>query len=443
MFHGSVPAQMRGFVSETVSSWNTSDLWVGCSGNFTLERCLPDYAHHGNDVTLYSSVLGWWASGSDIPVTLKPDSEEQLGWLAPYLVDRDDLLATVLLATRFFSSVGKSHPYHRRQVQAHRDQWEQLHAKTAAKVQASSLKLVSYHCKDVREWLETDVPPDAPVLSFPPFFGGDYENMFQPLADHFDWPEPSYSVLDEEGKQDLIQLVQERPSWLLGLHIRHPDLEPHLKGVVQTTNRGVPIYLYASGGPKRVVSPSQKSEPVLVSRLSPADVLTGDEMITIHPLTGGQFATLRSQYMNPNIRPGNPLLAVAVKADGKIIGCLAFSTPQYDPHMAYMLSDFPAAPVNYKRLAALIVRIGQSTEVQHLLQRSLNRRITQVRTTAFSNNPVSMKYRTGKMTLEKRDKAPDGNHEFMLNYVADAGRWTAQDAYRDWHKNHAKHVEVQ
>lgn len=439
MFHGSIPAAMRKYVAECVRSWETSDLYVGCSGNFTIERCLPEMRHHGNDVTLYSSAIGWWASGQDMPLSLKPESRPLLDWVEPCFEDRDETLALVMLATRFFDSVGRDNAYHRRQVQAYRDQWDRVLGGTVEKVRKSTLELASYHCKDVREWLADDVPADAPVAMFPPFFSGDYEGMFAPLEKHIEWPEPTYDLLDEAGKDAMVQQIIDRPQWMIGLHEPREELQPHLKGMVQTTNRGVPIYLYASeGSPRRMVAPSQGLEPVMVSRLGPDDELDGTEPITLSPLTGGQFATLRSQYMNHTIKPGSPLLAFAVCIGGKIAGCIAFGTvdSKFGPHMAYLLSDFPVVPTRYRRLAALMVRVAQSTECQHLLQRSLSRRIDSMQTTAYSNNPVSMKYRSGGMTLLTRKPGTDGHHDNTLQYGADAGRWTMQDAYAQWFKKH-------
>ncbi|MGQ5652488.1 putative antirestriction adenine methyltransferase [Streptomyces sp. EKR5.2] len=47
-----------------------------------------------------------------------------------------------------------------------------------------------------------------------------------------------------------MEQVQDRPNWVLGLHIERPELRARLAGVVQTANRGLPIYVYAANGPR-------------------------------------------------------------------------------------------------------------------------------------------------------------------------------------------------
>ena len=85
MFHGSIPDDVRRILHQLVADWRCQDVYVGCSGNFTVERVLAEtgrFRIHGNDVTLYSSVLGWYLSGARIPISLKPEVEDDFPWLA-------------------------------------------------------------------------------------------------------------------------------------------------------------------------------------------------------------------------------------------------------------------------------------------------------------------------------------------------------------------------
>ncbi|MGW2552219.1 putative antirestriction adenine methyltransferase [Streptomyces sp. NPDC001635] len=142
------------------------------------------------------------------------------------------------------------------------------------------------------------------MVIFPPFYASDYQAQFAPIDAAFDWP-PSFDELTEDGKERIIEQVQDRPNWVLGLHIERPELRDKLAGVVQTANRGLPIYVYA--GPRRIVRPRQPIETIRMPKISPGEDL-GDRM-TIHVLTGGQFAAIRSQFMSKSIKPGSPLIA--------------------------------------------------------------------------------------------------------------------------------------
>lgn len=436
MFRGSVPADLRSIVHEQTTGWDAQPVYIGCSGNFTLERVLISsgrFALHSNDVQLYSSALGWYFADGEVPVTLKESSREALGWLEPYLDGGVGTLAVIMLGTRFLDGVGKTNSYYQRMMKATREQFPRMHAKTVERLQASDLTLASYSAMDVREWLRDRVPADGAVATFPPFFAGDYEQQFASLDDHFDWPEPEYPTLDEAGKDALIEQIVDRPRWIMGLHVRREALEPHLRGIVQTTNRGVPIYVYSAGGATRVVRPNQPLELVHNPRLTQDDEI--GERMTLSVLTAGQFSTLRSQYMNHNIKPGQPLLAVAVSVDGLVIGAFAYSPPKYSPTTAYLLSDFPVSPTSYKHLAKLVLHAAVSKEAQMLVQRALSRRITDVVTTAFSQNPSSMKYR-GLFSLQSRKESEDPLYKWMLNYESKVGRWTLAEGLAEWKRRY-------
>ena len=222
-----------------------------------------------------------------------------------------------------------------------------MHAKTVAKLNALTVRLASYTCGDVRDYLREVVPASAPVAMFPPFYSGDYEAQFAAIDTYFDWPAPSYDLLDEAGKEQLIAAVLDRPHWILGLHVARKDLRPWLRGVVQTSNRGLPIYVYASAGTRRVVRPAQPIAAIPMPKLGPSEEL-GDRM-ALHPLSGGQFAAIRSQFMSKSILPGSPLLACGVSVDGRIIGAFAYLPPKYEPTCAYLMSDFPVSWTRYRQ----------------------------------------------------------------------------------------------
>ncbi|MFI5685839.1 hypothetical protein [Streptomyces sp. NPDC051636] len=440
MFHGSIPADLRAIIHEHAATWRgrAEDIYVGCSGNFTIERVLHDsgFRLHGCDVQLYSSAIGWYLAGQELPISIRPESADELDWLASYMDGRAGTLAVVLLGSRFFQWLGRrEHPYYGRMLAAYRQQFPELHAKTVTKLEALPLRLASYAPLDVNQWLAEQVPDDAPVIAFPPFYAGDYEGQFTALDKHLQWPAPEYPTLDDAAKQTLIERITDRPHWVLGLHFDVEDLAEHLRGQVQTANRGLPINVYSSVPRSRIVRPNQRLEPVRAPRLVPGQKL--GEALSLAPLSMGQFATLRSQYMNLNIRPGTPTMALAVLVDGVVVGAFAFSTPKYDPHNVYLLSDFPVAPTSYGRLAKLVLYAALSTEAQFLAQRTMNTRLTRLNTTAFTQRPVSMKYR-GLLYLNSRKDSTDPAYRYQLDYGSELGRWSLAEGFAQWRNKHGQ-----
>lgn len=442
LFHGSIPADMRSLIREYASLWpSDKDVYVGCSGNFTIERVLHPLGKtiHSNDIQGYSSALGWYLSEGTVPFTVKPEYEEQLAWTQPYMETDVDRLATLMLGTTFLPLIDKSGVYPARMLDAFQRQFPDVHAKTVDRMLNLQLRVASYHAMDVVEWLEDVVPEDAPVVAFPPFYGGDYEQQFEGFSTFYDWPEPEYPELDEERKDRMMEIVTSRPHWMIGLHVARPELSQYLRGRVQTTNRGVPIYVYASHGPTRIVMPKQKPQFIDVPKLGFEEDIQGP--LKLHYMTGGQFTSERSQFMSKNIIPGQPVLAVGVSAGGKFIGCFAFANQKHSHTDVYMLSDFPVSWTKYKDLAKLIVMAAMTEESLRLVQRTFSRNVETISTTAFSNNPVSMKYR-GAMKLVKRTEDPkDHNEKYMLQYQQEAGLMTLDEAFEKWMKNNGKKLK--
>jgi len=101
MFRGSIPPEMRSILHETVRGWPTKEIYVGCAGNFTVERALADLglSFHSNDVTIYSSAIGYYLAGKEMPLALNPEYLADYGWIEPYFNTPENALATTLLCS--------------------------------------------------------------------------------------------------------------------------------------------------------------------------------------------------------------------------------------------------------------------------------------------------------------------------------------------------------
>ncbi len=433
MFNGSIPAPMRSIVRETARTWPTDQgVWVPCAGNFTIERSMTDlgFELHSCDVSIYTSVVGKWLAGEHVDLTVRAEAEPVFGWLQDGLDGGVGSVATIMLATRFLGSAKQAaagHPYHARLIDSYRRQWANVHAKTVEKLAGNTVKLASYDAEDVTTWLDK-IPPGAPLCSFPPFYGGGYETLYAPLEAVFDWAAPEYKVLTDDDVVGLLGRMTDRPHWLTASNHDIEELRPYLRGRIQTTPRAAPFYVYAAAQ-SRLVAPNQKIEPVRTPRIRPGDTLTGE--LSLAKLTVGQFNALRSKYLNSHIAPGSAAVAFALLDAGRVVGVFAVSPPKYEPGCAYLLSDFPVAPVDYKHLAKLVVLAATSKEATTLFESALSMRLRHLNTTAFSNNPVSMKYRgVGKLTV--RNDSDDPNWKFTLNYRFDIGSASLVEVFERW-----------
>jgi hypothetical protein len=446
MYEGTVPAALRSIVAEHARLWpEGSDVYVGSSGTLLVERTLAGSVGarglrlHSNDVTAAGCAVGWYFAGQPVPFTLREDAEEELGWLREYLDGPTATLATLMLGAKWLPWLTKPGAYHQRMVAGYRAQWPRLHAATVRKLQAATLRLESFTAGDVRQFL-ADAPPGCPVASFPPFWGGGGDTQSAGLEDYFTWPAPTQEPLDEDGGAELIDLICDRPYWILGLNEELPALEPYRVGYVRSTPRAQPWFVFAHPGVARYVGPDQKTAPVLMPRLGEHDQLGPD--LRLHPLTSPQFNSLRSAYLGKGIAPGEPLFGCGVSSGGRIIGAFGYLwTPRYGLD-AYLMSDFAVAPTRYRRLSKLIVMAAISQEAQLLMQRAVSRRVTGWVTTAFSHNPSAPKYARGVpgVVLFARKPCEDGVHPWQLQYGGPLGQWTLPEALARWSARHGQLV---
>ncbi len=458
MFHGSLPDSVQMIMGGLIKDWKCQDIYIGCSGNFTIERMLKNVTSaklHGNDVTIYSCLLGRFFAGKPLEAGYNESYEGPMEFVKDYIKTDADIITVVLLLSKMSVYLGsKSNPYYERMIEAYKDQWSMLFENTKAKIEKAGTFLDSFYSGDVIKWVD-EVPKDQGFICYPPFYSGDYEKMFKVIEKIIAWNPPEYEMIDKEKIFEMFRKLTEREYFMFGTNDELKEFSDYLIGVSQTTNRGVPLYIYSKAMKSRIIMPCQKVSSLMVERIGKDEDI--GSTIKIIELKSENFKALRSQYMNPYIKPGSETSSYGVLVDDKLIGVYAFSASpslsNWDKHIEtptmYLLSDFPVAPTKYKRLAKLVLYAALSKESKMLAERITNHRIKSLVTTAFSKNPVSMKYRGLFKLLNK--KKLDGvdenetdmskiyyNQGYELNYGATMGEWTLAEGLEMWKKKHSQ-----
>lgn len=455
MFQGTIPSNVQMMLGEIVGSWNASDIYVGCSGNFTVERVLHNHAKarlHGNDVTAYSCLIGDYLAGNELGARFNPKYDGPMSFVEKYITDDASVIAVTLILSKLADALKskKRNAYYERLIQAYKDQWETIFASQYNLVLALPKMLTSFCRGDVCEWVK-GLDKSQGFICHLPFYKGGYEKMFAAIEDVIAWAPPEYEMIDQEKIHALFEEAMGFRHFLFVINKEMPELKKNLIGLAQTTNRGTPLYVYANHDRSRIVMPSQKATTPAIARLGQNDDV--GETISLVKLQSAEFQGLRSQYLNPHIKPASESLALGVVVDKKLVGAFAVSVAptmgNFDKHVStptvYLLSDFPVAPSKYKRLAKLVLYAALSKESKLIMEMLSNRRARTLITTAFSKKPVSMKYR-GLFDLVSK-KELDGVDEnetdmskiyygsgFQLNYAAPLGAWTLQEGLALWKK---------
>lgn len=425
MFVGAINTRQRSFMKMLAPYLDGRPIYVGCSGNFTVEAILSAEAPHSklysNDVSIYSCLVGAALTGRPFRLEIK---DRAWDWLEPYLDTPPARIATLLLLLDMLAYEKRNNAYKRRMWAEYEEQWPRLHERSVERVKRGldSIRLDGFFAGDVLEHFAT-APPDAVCISFPPTYKGGYERIYRRLDEIFDWDAPAYEEFGPESWPRLMAAIGSRD------YVLSADEPKPIKGLVatfRTSLRARPVYVYTNipNAPLAIARYAPEVKPGPYKVWSEADEFTPETVITFQELTRPVFDAYRAMYLNPEIVPAAAVLYAGWFADGKLFGFTAINRQRLGFGGAYVLSDFVVRPTRYKRLSKLVVMLMLTEEFRRFLERRLREPVHFLDTTAFTDKPVSMKYR-GPFELIKRG---DG----YLQYRGFFTGKTIKEEYETW-----------
>jgi hypothetical protein len=198
-------------------------------------------------------------------------------------------------------------------------------------------------------------------------------------------------------------------------------LERHEPATVYRSNANKPVYTFADRAASSVRRGSHKSEPF---RYVPADpaALTARSTVEIVSASSGQMNFLKDIYLAKAIAHTSGIANFLVLIDHFLVGGFIYARHRSGGDAIYLLSDFALAPRS--RLSKLIAMLATSQTVIGRMEVKLMHRITTVYSTAFTDRPVSMKYR-GIYDLIGRKPG-------ILNYASKVRPQTPGQIYVEW-----------
>jgi hypothetical protein len=429
-FIGSINAETRKWLGNNGQAFDGREVWVGCSGAFTVEQILSRYAPNakirGNDVSLYSSVLGAYLAGQPFNLAVR---EEKFGWLAPYLIDVEAKAAAVMVLFEVLKYEKGDNLFKKRHWAHYLNNFESFHQATVAKLRErkKEVRLEGYTSKDIFDLME-EMPEDAVAIAFLPTYAGGYERMFRRLEEIFDWDRPAYGLIDPERKAAILEKMKQRDFLFLD-DKEWPELP--LVAVVRKA-RMKPVYIYSNMEALRrgVLKQQRHAEFVPFPRLGDEDEITPVAKLTITPTINRVVNYYRDVYLSKGVGiPADGEVPLVAAVDGRVFGFLIYSRMQGGGDV-YLLADFVVNSGRYRRLAKLLLLVTQSREVRRLLEEKFLLELPKCRTMVFTDKPVSMKYR-GLYQLARRDPG-------KLVYETDMGILDLSEVIPLWLKKFEK-----
>lgn len=433
MFVGAINEQLRQHLASNASVFEGAAVVVGCSGNFTVEAVLAaasrPAALHSNDVSLYSSALGQWLAGGRLPFEI---ADHDYDWLAPYLDDPEERLGALMVLLDMLEYEKRNNAHRERMWHQYMLAFPGLVQATAEKLRALPLRVSTYFAGDVLEHFEHFADqPDAIFCCYAPTYTGGYERQYKRLEKIFSWRAPVYPLLDADRRAALLK-------WLRGRRFlwyddnKLDDMQPVLE---QHSGGKHTVWLYSNVIQRPALFAGMEAKPLPRWPVATRDnlELTPETEIWLKRIKTSDLMRFKEAYLGKNITPASGMWAFAVMADALIIGFLEFSYSAMTARdQVYMMADFCVPGTQYQRLSRLIVQLAVSGQTGNLLRRLKEFPVVAVRTTAFTERAVSMKYR-GVMQLEKRGEK-DGKK--FLNYVANFNSLSWKETYLQWLTSH-------
>jgi hypothetical protein len=432
-FTGTTPPEVKLLLQDIMKGVSAKDVYIGCSGNYTTDKVLSGMGFniHSNDVSLYSKLIADILLGTDTELTVvNPELKEVF---ATWDESKYKKLVQVMYAIRISEFEKRKNNYQVEMYNAFIEQSAVYYVNTVAKLEKGALnfKIDSFFFGDFVEHLKGK-PTNSVGVSFPPTYKAGYEKIFNFVEESFSYKRATYNMFDpKDGGKVFGELLDESEN-IIYSDREWPELEHYLAAKVKLGAGKHPVYIYSSV--KRdnhyYIERTKEMKPSKL-RIMPVDYeLTDDTTITVDVCPVNDINYFKAFYManKVNYTTGGDL-GLVFMADGQAFGFTSFSKTLSTIEQIFMQSDF-VVNSHTPKLSKLLIMLVKSREVRKIIARKMANYYEGVKTTVYTNNAVSMKYRS-VFDLERRDKG-------KLIYSAKFGDQSLSQLYKQWIRKYGK-----
>jgi hypothetical protein len=431
MFIGTIPQETCRFIGSLAPQFAGKEIVVGRSGNFTSETVIAATAQplavHSNDVSLYSCMLGRFLTGQPVDYRV---ADEGYAWLEPFLDDDRSRLASLMVLLDMLPFEKQNNAHKRRMWEQYRDAFPNLVGATEDRLMRSTVRTTTFFAGDVFEHFKANDRPGAVFLVFAPTYAGGYERLYKRLEQIIAWDAPTYPMLDDSRRDDLIAWLKDRRYLWFDDRVRDDE-----QAVMELrSGRKKTVYLYSNLDATPAFFGGWKpGELPTLPLATPKTEIRADSSITLQSIKTSDLARFKDAFLAKGIKFAAGTWAFAVMIDGVAVGFCEFARSPFKDGEIYVMSDFVVPHTRYPRLSKLIVMLLRSADLRRALERKNEARLHTVTTTAFTDKPVSMKYRFA-LDLLKRGTTKDG--KAFLQYGGPFTDQSASEVLATWVKKH-------
>ena len=429
-FIGAINDKLRKFFWTHAATLDGKRCYIGCSGNFTIEQIISRQCKnveiYSNDVSLYSSALGCMLAGRPFEMEI---INPELRWANAYIErGAPEGVAVLLLLLEMLKYEKRKNPFSERMWQAYLTGFERMLEKTVRKVTKASenIRVKEYTTADVYDYYPR---PDGVSIGFLPTYVGGYEKLFSKLEESTRWDKPRYEMLTTERREATVERMVQ------GEYVLYDDQERDLPCVARVDLFGrKTVFIYSNLGFRAGLFKKKIDEKVAnFDILMPDEEILESAEINFRQVDISTINHYRNMFLSKKIQPGSGGPCFMLFSGEKVFGFLIFqgySKRGGAQDEIYLLSDFVVPSSRHKRLAKLLLMAVKCREIKQALEEMFIREYKSILTTAFTNNPVSMKYR-GVFELAKRGKG-------FLNYRGEFENTSLKEVVPLWKKKYGK-----
>jgi hypothetical protein len=428
MFAESVPKPVLEQVVRVFPLDAFSEVYVCSSGSFRFEQTIAQASTGvrivGSDVTLLPCALGTLAaSGKSVGF----EFVERLAFVERLLSGESDAVrvAALLVACEMGRYTGPSEfaALHL----GHYERGFSAYLSRASEKLAGflgGLRLDGFFPRDPREHAAQAIQRGAAVVGSPALKGsGDAASRF--LARNTRWAAPAWNQLDADDVAAWVrELDAAGAAYCVLTQVPVEGLRP--AAAFSTTSRRT-VHVYARTPSSSYARQAYSLKPFKYDAVQAED-LRPESRVEILPIGAGEMNFLKERYLSKNIAhvPGH--LNFLVYVDRKLAGGFIYTRAKHDPTKTlYLLSDFSVS--RERRVSKLIALLATCKLTVGIAERKLLIAVQHIVTTAFTDKPISMKYRG---IYELTGRGPG-----HLQYASAVRRQSPQDIYREWYERHA------
>ena len=410
LFLGIIPKEFREYVTRVLKEEHPSfsRLYDVNAGAFTIASCAVKAGYkkseiYCSDVSLYSSIIGYFLSGKDIKeLQIYIDDGKHQG------IQED--VAEILLCLKYYSV--KENNFYTKQIKEEiRYNWEKYknQIQNQLKDLYDLLCGINYECRDMQEIID-EYKDDKEVIicADPPGNKNGYFKMFD-TDDIVKWNAPKFEVFDpKEGKENLIKIASESEAGFLIRNYKDVPVNKVEKIIAIEAGKDLDYYLYNREFSKIIYRKKETEvEPKKVALFSDDDRIKKESKIWFEPITKEQALYYRDLFAH-RLGVTRSELYLAMFIDGKLSSVCGIYLSDWCMKGANFIFEtfgFSVRPKLYPRINKLHMMCLTSHELRDLIlskYKKVQHPLTTFRTVCLARHH-EQKGNRGVLKLESRE----------------------------------------